>query len=84
MGNEWEVPGKGVQAKSACKVKGRLGKMQVTGTVLLGWPKSLFSFFCKIKDTFFIFTNNFVDLDILSKSAICHYWLLVGRGQGGC
>ena len=38
-------------------------------------------FFCKIKDTFFIFTNNF-DLDILSMSAISHYWLLVGRGLG--
>ena len=32
--------------------------------VLLGWPKSQFSFFRKIKDTFFIFTNNLIDLDI--------------------
>ena len=32
--------------------------------------KSLFSFFCKIKDTFFIFTHNFIDLDILSMSAL--------------
>ena len=31
---------------------------------ILGWPKSPFSFFCKIKDTFFIFTNNFIDVDI--------------------
>ena len=38
--------------------------------LLLGWPKSPFSFFCKIKDIFFIFTNNFIDLDILSMSAI--------------
>ena len=31
---------------------------------LLGWSKSLFSFFHKIKDTYFIFTNNLIDLDI--------------------
>ena len=47
-----------------------------------GWPKSPFSFFCEIKDIFFIFTDNFIDLDILSISAISHYWLLVGRGPG--
>ena len=29
-------------------------------------------FFCKIKDAFFIFTNNFIDLDILSMSIISH------------
>ena len=34
-----------------------------------------------IKDTFSIFTNNFIDLDILRVSAITCYWLLVGRGQ---
>ena len=28
--------------------------------------------FHKTKDTFFIFTNNFIDLDILSMSAISH------------
>ena len=27
-------------------------------------------FSCKIKDMFFIFTNNFIDLDILSMSAV--------------
>ena len=27
-------------------------------------------FLCKIKDTFFIFTDSFIDLDILSMSAI--------------
>lgn len=32
--------------------------------------KSLYGFFCKIKDAFFIFISNFVDLDILSMSAI--------------
>ena len=37
---------------------------------VLGWPKGPFRFFHKIKDTFFIFTNNFIDLDILSMSAI--------------
>ena len=38
---------------------------------LLGWPKSPFRFFFyKIKDTFFVFTNNFIDLDSLSMSAI--------------
>ena len=30
----------------------------------------------------FIFTYNFIDLAILSLSALSHYWLLVGRGQG--
>ena len=50
--------------------------------MLLGRPKSLLRFsFCKIKDTVFIFTNNFIDLDILTMSAISRYWLLVGRGQ---
>ena len=39
---------------------------------LLGWPKSLYSFFHKAKSTFFIFTNNFIDLDILSMSALSH------------
>ena len=46
--------------------------------------KSLFSCFCKIKDTCFSFTTNFIDLDILSVSAHSRYWLPVGRGQGGC
>ena len=51
--------------------------------ILLGWPKSLFSFFHNIKDTFFIFTKKFIDLDILSMSAaMSRYWLLMGRGQG--
>ena len=45
---------------------------------------SPFSFFHKIKDTFFIFTNNFIDLDILSMLAVSRYWLLVGRGQECC
>ena len=43
-------------------------------TKLLGWPKCPFSFFYKIKDTFFIFTNNFVDLDILSMSPLSPTW----------
>ena len=41
-------------------------------------------FFHKIKDTFLIFTNNFIDLDIWSMSAISRCWLLVGRDQGCC
>ena len=53
-------------------------------SLLLGWLKCPFRFFYKIKDTFFIFINNFIDLDILSMSAISHYWLLVGRSQGCC
>ena len=42
------------------------------------------SLFGKIRDTFFIFTNNFIYLDILTMSTVSHYWLLVGRGQGCC
>ena len=38
--------------------------------VLLGWPKSPFSFFHKVEDTWFIFTNSFIDLDILSTLAV--------------
>ena len=52
--------------------------------VPLGGPKSLFSFFLKIKHTFFIFTNNFIDLHVLSMLAMSLYWLLGGRGQGCC
>ena len=49
---------------------------------LLGWPKTLPSFFCKIKGTFFIFTNNFIDWDILSMLALSHHQLLVGERPG--
>ena len=38
--------------------------------VVLGWPEGSFSFFCKTEDTFFIFTNNFIDLDVVNMSAI--------------
>ena len=31
---------------------------------------------------FFIFTNNLIDLDILSMSTISHYWLLVVEARG--
>ena len=37
-----------------------------------------------LKDTFFIFPNKFIDLDILSMLAISCYWLPVGGGQGCC
>ena len=50
----------------------------------LGYQKVLVVFFCKIKDTFSIFTNIFIDLDILSMSTLSHYWFLAGRGQGCC
>ena len=39
---------------------------------VLDWLKSLFSFSCKIRDAFFTFSNNFIDLDILSMSVIVH------------
>ena len=54
-----------------CEVTPRIASCLKIISYVLGWPKSLFSFFCKIKDTFFIFTSNFIDLDILSMSAIC-------------
>ena len=50
--------------------------------IVLGWPKSPFSFFHKIKDTFFTFTNYFTDLDILSLLATPQYWLLVVVARG--
>ena len=37
---------------------------------VLGWQKSPYGFFHKIKDTFFICTSNFIDLDILSMLAL--------------
>ena len=39
---------------------------------ILGWLKSSYGFFHKRKYIFFIFTNNFIDLDILNMSAISH------------
>ena len=63
---------------------GHLVDVSVIRATISSWPKSPFSFFCKIKDTFFIFTNHFNYLDILSMLAISCYWLLVGRGQGYC
>ena len=37
-----------------------------------GGQKVCLVFFCKIKDTFFIFTNNLIDFDILSMLAVSH------------
>lgn len=37
---------------------------------VLGGPESPFGFFSKIKDTFFIFINNLIDLDIRSMLTI--------------
>ena len=39
-------------------------------------------FSCKIKDTFFSFINNFIDLDLLIMKALSRYRFPVGRGQG--
>ena len=42
----------------------------------------VFLFVCLflVIDTFFIFINNFINLDILSISGLSHYWLLEARG----
>ena len=32
--------------------------------------KFMWGFFCKIKDTLFTFSNNFIDLDVLSMLSI--------------
>ena len=62
------------------------GRHSTHHPVLSGWyycrPKRLLRFFHEIKDTVFIFTNNFSDLDVLSMSAVSRYGLLVGRGRG--
>ena len=49
---------------------------------ILGWPKSLVRFVYKVKTTFFTFTNNFIDLDMLSVSAISCYWVPVVEPRG--
>ena len=36
-------------------------------------------FFCKIKDRVFTFSNNFIDLDILSMSAVSHVSQLMSQ-----
>ena len=44
----------------------------------MDWPKSPCVFFRKVEDTFFIFTNKFIDLDILTMSSIScevYHWL---------
>lgn len=42
----------------------------------------MFFFFHRIKDIFFIVTNSFIALDILSMPVKSHYQLLAGTGQG--
>ena len=51
-----------------------------------GWPESPFTFFLQNKRHiyFFMFTNNFIDWDVLSMSALSPYWLVVRRAQGCC
>ena len=44
-----------------------------TPAFLFGRPKVHYVFSHKMKDMFFIFTNNFIDLGILSMSAISCY-----------
>ena len=50
--------------------------------IILGQPKSPFSFFCKIKDIFFIFNNNFIDLGIwgMSVSPAIGFYQVEARG----
>ena len=48
--------------------KPRTVQSQATDKYWVG-QKVCLVFFCKIKDTFFIFTSDFIDLDILSMSA---------------
>ena len=55
-----------------CKLNIRAEIWTKGQTQILDWLKCLYGFFHKIKDTFFIFTNNFIDLDILSTGAISH------------
>ena len=68
-GNTYEVLG---------TVPGTSGILTESWLLLLGWPESLFSCVCKRQDTFFIFTNNFIDLAILrmpALSRIVEHWL---------
>ena len=55
-----------------------------TESLLSWWPKSLIHFFHKIKNTFFILTDNVIDLDVLRMLALSCHWPLVGRGHGCC
>ena len=41
------------------------GNYHTVNNYLVAWPKNPLSISWKIKDIFFIFTNNFIDLDIL-------------------
>ena len=55
-----------------CHLRGFLPLSQILKDDIytFGGPKSPYGLFCKIKDTCFVFTNNFTDLDILSMLAI--------------
>ena len=55
---------------------------QIQELPLMYWVGQKVHYVFSIKDTFFTFTNTFIDLDILSMSAISCYWLLVGRDWG--
>ena len=56
------------------KSKGKRGAIRKCNpNKLLDWPKNPLCFLHKIRYTFFIFTNNFIDLDILSVLSFSQY-----------
>ena len=67
------IGSEGLQYRPRIVGSGGLGSVREFRLGKLGWPKSPFSFLHKIKDTVFVFTNNFTDLDILRMSALSHY-----------
>ena len=88
LGSQWESAAVGVYAsKLWAGLFGLTGRKEgrkegrKAGRILfclnkpqhvLGWPKSLYVFSCKIEHTFFISTSDFIDLDILSRLASSH------------
>ena len=50
----------------------------------IGLAKKICSAFSIKSKAFYIFTNNFIDLTILSMLCISYNWILVGRVQGSC
>ena len=54
---------------SVAPEEGKMVNAGLSGTYWVG-QKVCMGFFCKIKNIFFIFTNNFIDLDILSMLAL--------------
>lgn len=54
------------------------------GSHRVGQKVPFFSFPCKVKDTLFVVTTNFIDLGILRGLGISRYWRPFGGGQGCC